>query len=72
MTRNEEDQILLEEGDLLQQGRKKRGRPRKTAQRATHVSQTDIRAAIPVDRHSLSQRLAYGYSLMAMDGENYE
>ena len=68
MTRAEEDQILLEEGDLLQRGRKKSGPKRKT-----HVSQTDIRAAIPVDRHSLADRLAYGYSLMSMgDGERYE
>jgi hypothetical protein len=64
MTRNEEDQILLEEGH----GRKTRGRPKK----ATHVLPKDIQAAIPVDRHSLAQRLAYGYSLMALDGESYE
>jgi hypothetical protein len=47
----------------------KRGRPKKE----THGPQTDIRAAIPVDRRSIVQRLSYGLSLMALgEDERYE
>jgi hypothetical protein len=50
-----------------------RGRPKKE----THGPQTDIRASIPVDRHSVNQRLSYGFSVMARGedgvyGERYE
>jgi hypothetical protein len=48
---------------------KSKRRPKK----ATYVVIRDNHASIPVDRHSLAQRMAYGYSLMALDGdERYE